>query len=379
MQRVLGVFTLMMGSGSVAFALMTGGVSPVPPLSVAPAPVTVELEPTEPEMAAPSTVAPVPMEPEARADLTAALGVQLPNPAPVVAPEELIFVVNEDGVVIAESFQPDDGALDAATTTTTPPATTTIGEETTTTEGFGEPRLWLGSVSVVAAELNTGSLPVVEIPRPDDARGCYLEAKALEVSTRNEIAGMVTQLFQCMATVSGLDEKPPTAGRSWDGANRWGFENLAQQVGAEAVVVAYCESKGFAGHAVYGNNPWGYGGVFQMGGAEMARFGGRGLSKYDPVDNTYAAANYFLYQYRSGSGWGGWSPWAVVNTNFDDEINNQVRVPVLPRFGSTDPGYRGRRGPELPEWAVDPSAWEVPGWGGCPFGGGRWPTAQPLP
>jgi hypothetical protein len=115
-----------------------------------------------------------------------------------------------------------------------------------------------------------------------------------------------------------------------------------------------------------------------MGSSEMRRFGGAGASKFDPLDNGVAAAAYFLLQARAGDGWGGWGPWAVVNTNFDDEVNNKVRIPVLPRFRSTDPEFAGRRGPELPAWAVDPWSWEVPGWGGCPYTGGRWAEAAPL-
>ena len=117
-----------------------------------------------------------------------------------------------------------------------------------------------------------------------------------------------------------------------------------------------------------------------MGSREMARFGEPGSSRYDPVDNAIAAANYFLFQYQNKNGWGGWSPWAVVNTNFNDEINSQVKIPVLPRFASTDSEFKGRRGAELPAWAADPWGWEVPHWSGtgCSFTGRSWPAASPL-
>ncbi len=295
-------------------------------------------------------------------------------------PKELAFMLNDEGVVVAVPVLPDDlhQVSFAATTSEAPQPST---ETTAPAADFGKPTLWLDSFAVSA--LATGGLPaaappVVNRPRPTDARGCYMEAREIDLSIgRNGIAQMIHTLFDCLARVEGLETEPATSSRRWDGAGTWGFESLADQVGAEAVVVAYCESLGFAGHAVSGNNPWGYGGLFQMGNSEMRRFGGPGLSKFDPVDNAYAAANYFFYQRRTGAGWGGWSPWAVVNTNFNDAVNDQVKVPILPRFTSTDPKFKGRRGPELPQWAVDPWLYHVPGWDGCPYSG-RWPAAQPL-
>ena len=198
---------------------------------------------------------------------------------------------------------------------------------------------------------------------------------------RNLIAQMTHEVFQCLASAEGLDERSPTALRRWNGAQRWGFSSLADQVAAEAVVVAYCESEGFSPRALTSSNGFGYGGLFQMGRKEMSRFGEPGSDRYDPIDNAVAAATYFLFQYHNGAGWGGWSPWAVVNTNFNDEVNNQVKVPVLPRFVSSDAAFAGRPGPELPAWSVDPWVWEVPHWSGtgCPYGGGRWPASVPLP
>jgi len=224
---------------------------------------------------------------------------------------------------------------------------------------------------------------VVVQPIPDDPFECHERAAALPLRDdagrwdRNLVAQMTHTMFECMASVGGMFERPPTSS-GWDAARIWGFENLAEQVAAESVVVAYCESQAFAGLALTGNNPWGYGGLFQMGGSEMATYGFRGASKFDPVDNAYAAATYFMAMNRRGAGWGGWGPWAVVNTGYNDDVNNQVKVPVLPRFKSTDPDFAGRRGVELPAWAVDPWAYAVPGWGGCPFTGRAWPKAIPL-
>lgn len=221
---------------------------------------------------------------------------------------------------------------------------------------------------------------------PADREHCIALAKTRPIDVagtydRNLIAQMTHEVFECLASAAGLDERPPTALRRWNGAAVWGFGSLADQVAAESVVVAYCESEGFDARALTRSNGFGYGGLFQMGTTEMRRFGESGADRFDPVDNAIAAANYFLFQFHSGAGWGGWSPWAVVNTNFDDEVNDQVKIPVLPRFVSSDPEFHGRPGPELPSWAVDPWSWEVPDWGGtgCPYAGGRWPEAAPRP
>lgn len=238
-------------------------------------------------------------------------------------------------------------------------------------------------LDVVVAFSVAGEIPTA--PPLESRDDCIRQAKTTPIQVdgtyeRNAIARMTHQVFACLASVAGLDGKEPTTLRRWNGAAIWGFGSLAEQVAAEAVVVAYCESEGFSPRALTSSNGFGYAGLFQMGRTEMARFGEAGSSRFDPVDNAIAAANYFLFQYRNRAGWGGWSPWAVVNTNFDDEVNNQVKVPILPRFTSTDPEFRGRPGPELPAWAVDPWSWQVPHWSGtgCPYNGWRWPAAVPL-
>ncbi|MDH3248556.1 MAG: hypothetical protein OEQ47_06320 [Acidimicrobiia bacterium] len=220
---------------------------------------------------------------------------------------------------------------------------------------------------------------VEEFPseRPEPATGAECKERAREIDLtpngrwdRNAIARMTWSLFDCVLTVKGLDEVAPSRVRGFDGA-AVGFESLAEQMAAEAVVVSYCESIGYQHRALTGSNGFGYAGLFQMGQTEMSRFGAGG-SRHDPVDNAYGAVNYLWYQYANRNGWGGWSPWAVVNTNFDDEVNDRVKVPVLPRFRSTDPEHSGLRGPQLPAWAVDPWLNDVPAWNGCPTTGGRW-------
>jgi hypothetical protein len=234
-----------------------------------------------------------------------------------------------------------------------------------------------------AGRAETSERALVVRPIPDDPFECHDRADQLPLRgdngayDRNLVAQMTHSLFECVASTGGLnDVAASTSG--WNAATVWGFENMSQQVAAEAVVVAYCESVAFAPSAIVGDNPWGYGGVFQMGDREMRIYGFPGASKFDPVDNVYSAATYFLSGVRRGHGWGGWGPWAVVNTNYNDEVNDRVKVPVLPRFTSTDPEYKGRRGVELPEWAVDPWSWEVPAFDGCPVTGRAWPSSQPL-
>ena len=215
-----------------------------------------------------------------------------------------------------------------------------------------------------------------ERPAPQTGAECRDRAREVDLAPggswdRTAIAQMTWSLFDCVLTVNGLGAVAPTQTRTWNGATTWGFESLAEQMAAEAVVVSYCESIGYRHSALTGNNGFGYGGLFQMGSTEMRRFGAGG-SRYNVVDNAYGAVNYVYYQYINRNGYGGWSPWAVVNTGFDDEVNNQVKIPILPRFRSVDPEYKGRRGPELPEWAVNPWLSDVPSWQGCPYNGGRW-------
>lgn len=235
---------------------------------------------------------------------------------------------------------------------------------------------------VVVDPTAPGYTPPVPVPATveecrDAAREMPLEIDG--VSRTNLLARMIHETFECVGLVGGLGARSPTATARWDAADAWGFDSLAEQVAAEAVVVAYCESLGFRRSALRRNNPWGYGGVFQMGTAEMRRFGPDDGDKFDAVDNTVAAASYFLWGFERGAGWDGWGPWAVVNTDYDDPVNDRVAVPVLPRFASTDAGHRGRTGPELPAWAVDPWSWTVPEWRGCPaMFGWTWPETDRL-
>ena len=264
----------------------------------------------------------------------------------------------------------------STTTTTVPPPT---AEELLAVEQATETmERRVQSMTAIGFEEDVVTV-VEEFPaeRPQPATGADCKERAREIDLtpngrwdRNAIARMTWSLFDCVLTLKGLDEVAPSRVRGFDGA-AVGFESLAEQMAAESVAVSYCESIGYQHRALTGSNGFGYAGLFQMGQTEMRRFGAGG-SRYDPVDNAYGAVNYLWYQYANRNGWGGWSPWAVVNTNFNDEVNDRVKVPVLPRFRSTDPEFSGRRGPQLPAWAIDPWLNDVPSWNGCPTTGGRW-------
>ncbi len=230
----------------------------------------------------------------------------------------------------------------------------------------GPPTLGVPADLPVAPDPSASSAPRGEPRRVEDCGGVTVADPA----SATAVAQMVHRVFRCVALAAGLGAVPPSVAdvgsRTWDGAAAWGFASLADQVAAEAVVVGYCESGGFDPWALGNDNRYGYGGLFQMGDREWTEYGDPASSKFDPVANTVAAARYFVAARAAGDPWEGWGPWAVVNTDYGGP-NAGVRVPVLPRFVSTDARYRGAPGPELPVWAVDPWSFEVPPWRGCPL------------
>jgi hypothetical protein len=177
-------------------------------------------------------------------------------------------------------------------------------------------------------------------------------------------------IFRCAMKQAGFDSKSPTPRANGTGPQV--FHNLSEQISSEAVVVGYCESS-YSKQNALGNNAWGYGGVFQFGDSETKRFIPGG-NKFDPTSNIIGATRYFL----SGVGknrWDGWGPWAPVNTTYGG-ANVGVKVPVLPRFPSTRPGYVGVYHPgPLPAWALNPLG--VRAFGGCSaaFKGEPWPSS----
>ena len=196
-------------------------------------------------------------------------------------------------------------------------------------------------------------------------------SRSYDSSDPQSIAVLVYEIFYCEASAAGLDQRPPTPAKGpWD-PSRYGFNNLAQQVAAEAVVVGYCES-GYTetnmGSANHTNN---YGGVFQMGKWEAETYvpGGKGnpSMRFQIEPNIIGAARYFLANEGKGH-WKGWSPWAVVNTDLSQGRfagHNNVNIPLVPRFTSTRHGHVGKQlDAGLPDWAVNPAS-RAPS-GNCP-------------
>ena len=295
------------------------------------------------------------------------------NPLPSSPPPSV------DLEAAALAGRPDPGIVPEAPVETT--AVPTTASSSSSASSAPSPSSSSSSTTVAEVDaLEALSMDAPPTTGPPDPFDCRWDASALElvgsdgVYDRNLVAQLTHTVFECVATAHGYDERAVESTGSWD-AGIWGFGNMAELIAAEAVVVGYCESIAFEPSAISGDNPWGYGGVFQMGDREMALFGFPGASKFQPADNVYSAATYLLANAERGLPWGGWGPWAVVNTGYNDEVNDKVKIPVLPRFESTDPDYRGRRGVELPRWAVDPWSWEVPSFDGCPFTGRDWPES----
>jgi hypothetical protein len=316
---------------------------------------------------------------EPRIDPTTTTSVTLPDTPPPTSDEELL--------ALAERPSPGVSAVApvvSAPSATSPDEPTVLAAPAAPTPASGQLDPALQLVEGVPQAAVASDRALVVAPIPDDPFGCHERAASLPLLDaggtydRNLVAQLTHTLFECVASVHGYADVEATSTSAWDGAGIWGFASMAELVAAESVVVGYCESQAFAPFAISGDNPWGYGGVFQMGDREMRLFGFDGASKFEPVDNVYSAAIYFMSGVERGFAWGGWGPWAVVNTGYNDEVNDKVKIPVLPRFVSTDPEFRGRRGVELPAWAVDPWRYEVPDFDGCPFTGRAWPDAVPL-
>jgi hypothetical protein len=195
----------------------------------------------------------------------------------------------------------------------------------------------------------------------------------IDPTNQQSVAIAVKTIFYCELAAKGLTSVAPIDGPRYP-ASKY-FKNLAEQVSSEAVLVAYCES-GLTPNSGDGSS---YVGVFQMGRNEMETFGGNAAARTDARLNITAAARYFLYGWEryGNTGWGGWGPWAVVNTDFW-ETNRAVLRPAIGRFASTHPSAEGEFGPDLPAWAIDPTgSWGISG--GCgeyAYAGKSWPALK---
>ena len=174
-------------------------------------------------------------------------------------------------------------------------------------------------------------------------------ASVIDTGNKQNVALNIKEIWLCELNAAGFNSLPVDSGPNYMAENY--FENLAQQVSSEAVVVAYCEST--LNFNSGGNGK--YQGLFQMGEAEVVKFGDS-TNRLDAINNIRAAARYFVASYKNnhGKGWAGWGPWAVVNTNYH-ETNPNVLVPIIGRFKSTNPERLNQYGPDLPKWAIDPN------------------------
>jgi len=244
---------------------------------------------------------------------------------------------------------------------------------------------------------------------------CSVDREFRDVTDPQTLAQLTWEIFYCEAALAGLEDTPATSTSAFNAA-RYGITNKAQQVAAEAVAVAWCESgyternvTGFSDDGTWrgdnGTNPSsninsrhglpssisGYSGVFQMGPDEAATYipGWEVPPHSEPWEdlrfnaaaNITGAARYFLTQHDRNR-WDGWGPWAVVNTDYGGP-NVHVRIPILPRFPSTRDNYVGQHSENLPDWAINPFDEDLPDnpFAGCGqiYAGGSWEYAGTTP
>ena len=207
-----------------------------------------------------------------------------------------------------------------------------------------------------------------------DGVNCDAVRRDVDPDDTRALAELIYETFYCNLAAAGYDSEPPTQNSRFDG-DAIGFSNYAQQVASEAVAVGWCESAGFS--AAQSTNAWGYTGVFQMGSGETERYI-PGADATDVAANILGAARYFLDREGVSHPFQGWTPWAVVNTDFATAVDSNgnmpnfgVRRPILPRFASTHPQHPREGGAELPAWAINPYQDAFPSdmseTGGCPY------------
>jgi hypothetical protein len=170
----------------------------------------------------------------------------------------------------------------------------------------------------------------------------------IDVGSHKNIAEAIKKIWNCELDAAGFNSLPAIEGPFYPALDH--FDNLAQQISSEAILVAYCES-GLNYNSGINNK---YQGIFQLGEEEIKKYGDNN-NRIDPANNIKAAVRYFIASYKNnhGKGWAGWGPWAVVNTNYY-KTNPNVLVPIVGRFKSTHPERLGEYAPDLPIWAVDP-------------------------
>lgn len=211
---------------------------------------------------------------------------------------------------------------------------------------------WHFDVGIIVTSA-VGSLTVANIP------GCGTPV-AIDPQDKRSVALGVRSIWYCVLAAEGLSALPVRNGPGDYKADAW-FENFAQQVASEAVLVAFCESGLNPGSGA--NNK--YKGVFQMGPDELTAFGSRAELWNDAVSNITAAARYWVHGFQGNSLYEGWRPWAVVNTQWFG-TSNPLAVPVIGRFPAVPPSPKAGKaaGIALPNWAIDPDLYWGPS-GSC--------------
>lgn len=209
---------------------------------------------------------------------------------------------------------------------------------------------WHLDVGVIAAQLTA----VAFVPA-----GCDT-LPTVDPTDRRSVAIMVKQLWYCKLAAKGFTSIPARNGPGQYTASQW-FKNLAEQVASEAVLVAFCES---------GLNPRSgatktYRGLFQMGPSELENSGVDPDQWADAIANASAAAEYWVYGFRTGSNLEGWRAWTPVNTQWYSE-SNPIEVPIVGRFKARAPSPQAgtTSGLPLPNWSINPSRYWGPS-GSC--------------
>jgi hypothetical protein len=179
---------------------------------------------------------------------------------------------------------------------------------------------------------------------------------AINPSDKRSVAIAIKSIWYCILASEGFTSLPPRQGNGEYKERDW-FSNYAQQISAEAVVVAFCES-GLDPSASPGKPNRG---VFQMSNSELESFGVRSELWNDAALNITAAARYFVSEFNKNTLYEGWGPWASVNTQRFGKTNS-YSFPVIGRFPASPPSLNAgdKSGLALPNWAIDPEKYWGP-------------------
>jgi hypothetical protein len=179
---------------------------------------------------------------------------------------------------------------------------------------------------------------------------------AIDPESQRSVAVGVKTLWYCELAKNGFTAIPPRDGPGQYKPTTW-FDNFAEQIASEAVLVAYCESR-----LRPANASGSYKGVFQINDTEM-RAGGMDARLWSDANaNITAAARLWLQLYKTANPYEGWSRWATVNTEKYLPGASSIKIPVIGRFMAVPNSPRAGEisGMPLPNWVIDPTSY----WGG---------------